>query len=350
MAEKIKKKLKLHFILTLITYSAVGWCVLTLLDFYGSKSSSLLLKNILLRIDIIGILYIIIGYIIIFLWYWNKMCGYLDQIVSGIEMIYKRDDTLIELSEPLNEVEGFMNRIKMSVIIANKAAKAEENKKNEIVAYLAHDIRTPLTSIVGYLNLLEEIPDMDETKRIEYIRRVLNRAEHLEDLVNEFFEITQYNTGEVIVKKAKIDIHYMFLQLQDEFLPMLEEKKNELTLDMTGKIIANVDAEKLSRAFSNLLKNAVLYSFPKTEICISANIINNTLYVKMKNKGKTIAKEDLGKIFGKFNRLDSARQSDNAGAGLGLSIAKEIINLHGGNITAESSNNEIIFRVTIPLE
>ena len=89
-------------------------------------------------------------------------------------------------------------------------------------------------------------------------------------------------------------------------------------------------------------------TFPKLNI--SANIIDNTLCVKMKNKGKTIAKEDLGKIFGKFNRLDSARQSDNAGAGLGLSIAKEIINLHGGNIMAESSNNEITFHVEIPLE
>lgn len=350
MAEKVKKGLKVHLILTLIAYSIVGWIILIFIDFYGSKSSSLLLKNILLRIDIISMLYIIIGYIIIFLWYWNKMCGYLDQIVSGIETIYKQDDTIIALSEPLNEVESFMNRIKMSIMIANKAAKAEENKKNEIVAYLAHDIRTPLTSIIGYLNLLDEIPDMDETKRIEYIHRVLDRAEHLEDLVNEFFEITQYNTGEVIANKTKIDIHYMFLQLQDEFLPMLEEKKNELILDMKGKIIVNVDAEKLSRAFSNLLKNAILYSFLKTEIYISANISDNNLYVKIKNKGKTIAKEDLGKIFGKFNRLDGARQADNAGAGLGLSIAKEIINLHGGNITAESSNNEIIFHVKIPLE
>ena len=350
MAKTVKEKLKLHLILTLITYSFIGWIILIFIDFCGSNSSSLLLKNVLLRIDIIGILYIIIGYIIIFLWYWDKMCRYLDEIVSGIEMIYKQDDTLIELSSPLNEVEGFMNRIKMSVMLANKAAKTEENKKNEIVSYLAHDIRTPLTSIIGYLNLLDEIPDMDETKRIEYIHRVLDRAEHLEDLVNEFFEITQYNTGEVIANKAEIDIHYMFLQLQDEFLPMLEEKKNELVLDMKGKIIVNVDAEKLSRAFSNLLKNAILYSFPQTEIHISANIIDNTLCVKMKNKGKTIAKEDLGKIFGKFNRLDSARQSDNAGAGLGLSIAKEIINLHGGNIMAESSNNEITFHVEIPLE
>lgn len=350
MAEKVKKILKSHLILTLIVYSFVGWIILIFIDFYGSKSSSLLLKNILLCIDIIGMLYIIIGYIIIFLWYWNKMCGYLDQIVSGIEMIYKQDDELIVLSEPLNEVEGFMNRIKMSIMIANKAVEVEKNKKNEIVAYLAHDIRTPLTSIIGYLNLLNEIPDMDEMKRMEYIHRVLDRAEHLEDLVNEFFEITQYNTGEVIVSKTKIDIHYMFLQLQDEFLPMLEEKKNALVLDMKGKIIVNVDAEKLSRAFSNLLKNAILYSFPKTEICISANISENNLYVKIKNKGKTIAKEDLGKIFGKFNRLDGARQADNTGAGLGLSIAKEIIDLHGGNITAESSNNEIIFRVKIPLE
>lgn len=119
-------------ILTLIAYSFTGWIILIFIDFYGSKSSSVLLKNALLRIDIIGILYIIIGYIIIFLWYWNKMCGYLDQIVSGIETIYKQDDTLIALPEPLNEVEGFMNRIKMSVMIANKAAKAEENKKMKL--------------------------------------------------------------------------------------------------------------------------------------------------------------------------------------------------------------------------
>lgn len=335
--------------MTLATYTIVGWFLAIVLDYYGAQTNTGWLKNILLRIDLIGILYIIIGYVFIFFLYWRKMNMYLNKVVEGIEIVYDQDDKTISLPEPLKKIEGYMNRIKMSVLLANKATKVEENKKNEIVAYLAHDIRTPLTSIIGYLNLLNEIPDMDENKRIEYIQRVLERAEHLEELVNEFFEITQYNTGEVKLYKSSVDIHYMFLQLEDEFLPILNRNGNILKLNMSGKIIAEVDADRLSRAFSNLLKNAIIYSFPHTEITISAKIVDQSLIVEMNNKGKTIPPEDLGRIFEKFNRLDSARGSDEGGAGLGLSIAKEIINLHGGSITVESSNNEITFVINMPL-
>ena len=334
--------------MTLATYTIVGWFLAIVLDYYGTQTDIDWLKNILLRIDLIGLLYIIIGYVFIFFRYWGKMNMYLNKVVEGIEIVYDQDDRTISLPEPLKKVEGYMNRIKMSVLLANKAAKVEENKKNEIVAYLAHDIRTPLTSIIGYLNLLNEVPDMDESKRIEYIQRVLERAEHLEELVNEFFEITQYNTGEVKLYKSSVDIHYMFLQLKDEFWPILNRNGNTLKLNMSGKIMAEVDADKLSRAFSNLIKNAIIYSFSNTEITISAKIVDQSLIVEINNKGKTIPPADLGRIFEKFNRLDSARRSDEGGAGLGLSIAKEIINLHGGSITVESVNNEITFVINMP--
>lgn len=335
--------------MTLLAYTIIGWFILIVLDFYGSKENIQWLDYILIRLDIIEISYIIIGYVFIFFLYWRKMNMYLNEVVKGIEIIYEKDDRTICLPKPLKEVEGYMNRIKMSTLLADKAAKVEEVKKNEIVAYLAHDIRTPLTSIIGYLNLINEIPDMEKSKRIEYVQRVLERAEHLENLVNEFFEITQYNTGEVKLYKKIVDIHYMFLQLQDEYLPILNKNNNTLRLDMSGKIIAEVDADKLSRAFSNLLKNAIMYSFPYTEIVISAKVIDKILIIEMNNKGKTILPEDLARIFEKFNRLDSARGSDAGGAGLGLSIAKEIINLHGGNITVKSENNEITFTVNLPI-
>ena len=151
-------------------------------------------KWFMLRLDIIYILYLLIGYVCIFLHYWKKPWRYLEEIIEGTGIIYRQDDTTVKLSEPLKAIEEQMNQIKMSVLLANQAIQIAESKKNELVAYLAHDIRTPLTSILGYLSIIKDMPDMPLEKRQVYIQTVLEKTIRLEQLVNEFFEITQYNT------------------------------------------------------------------------------------------------------------------------------------------------------------
>lgn len=237
----------------------------------------------------------------------------------------------------------------MSVLLSKRAAKQAEEKKNEIIMYLAHDIRTPLTTVIGYLSLLHEAPDMPEQQKEKYVKVALNKAERLEKLINELFEITKYNAHTVIIKKETVDLHCLIAQVIDEIYPTLSANGNTAVFTAEDNLSVNADPEKLARVFSNLLRNAASYSYPQTEITISAKRLEHDIQITFENRGETIPEEQLNSIFEKFNRLDDARLSNTGGAGLGLSIAEEIIHLHGGKITASSQNETIDFVITLPL-
>lgn len=349
MFGKYDKKLWIQLMLILFLYTVVGWVISLLFDFYFSSSSREIVRWIQIRMSIIFILYLIIGYVLIFFYYWKKMWKYLEEIMDGMETIYKKDDTVVKLSTPLNEIEERMNHIKMSILSANQAINIAENKKNELVTYLAHDIRTPLTSIIGYLSVMKDMPDMPSEKRQQFVEEIFNKAMHLEKLVNEFFEIAQYNLQQIKINKKEINLEYLFIQLADEFYPILSQKGNTIKFQMEDDMICRVDPEKISRAFGNLLKNAISYSYPCTEILIRAEKNDKKNIIIFSNKGDDISSEKLSKMFEKFCRLDDARASDSEGAGLGLAITKEIILLHGGDIKAESNNGIISFIVHLPV-
>lgn len=302
------------------------------------------------RLDAIYIFYLLIGLTSTFFYYWRKPWDYLDEVLKAANIIYELNDHTIELSEPLREVEDQMNQIKMSVLLSQQAVKDAENKKNELVMYLAHDIRTPLTTVIGYLSLLDESPDMPVEQKAKFVGIALDKAERLESLINELFEITQYetNTVQLHLKKEPIDLNELLSQVIEEFYPALSAKGNTAKFTVEDNLIIVGDAEKLARAFNNLLKNAVAYSYANTEIYISASRKGQNAVIVFKNHGQTIPTEQFKNIFKKFSRLDKARLSDTGGVGLGLSIAKEIINLHNGEIIVQSSNEIITFTITMP--
>ena len=199
------------------------------------------------------------------------------------------------------------------------------------------------------LSLLHEAPDMPEQQKEKYVKVALNKAERLEKLINELFEITKYNAHTVIIKKENIDLHCLIAQVIDEIYPTLSANGNTAVFTAEDNLSVNADPEKLARVFSNLLRNAASYSYPQTEITIFAKRLEHDIQITFENHGKTIPQEQLNSIFEKFNRLDEARLSNTGGAGLGLSIAEEIIHLHGGTITAFSQNETIDFVITLPL-
>ncbi len=214
--------------------------------------------------------------------------------------------------------------------------------------YLAHDIRTPLTSVIGYLNLLEEKPDMPIAQRTQNIHITLDKAYRLEEMINEFFEITRFNSKQIQLSKEPIDLFYMLIQLSDELLPVFALRGNTVVLDIDENLTIYADPEKLARVFSNIFRNAAAYSYPKTAIIVSAQETDEQLTLAFQNEGNTIPAEKLSSLFDKFYRLDKARTSDTGGTGLGLAIAKEIILLHGGSISAESADNTITFTIQLP--
>lgn len=246
------------------------------------------------------------------------------------------------------EISAQMAEVKSDMQHQEQALKQEAARKNDLITYLAHDLKTPLTSVVGYLSLLEEAPDMPEEQKAKYIRITLDKALRLEKLINEFFEITRYNLQQIILEKEDIDLAFMLMQMADEFYPILREHGNRVELRIKDNLTVYGDSEKLARVFNNILKNAIAYSDAGTEITIWVEEDDSDVTIYFRNYGKTIPAQRLDAIFEKFFRLDDARTTNTGGAGLGLAIAKEIVTLHGGTIMADSRDRETTFVVSLP--
>ena len=257
-------------------------------------------------------------------------------------------DNTTALPEEYAEIETQIVKIKSDIRRKEQITQDEIRRKNELITYLAHDLKTPLTSVVGYLSLLDEAKDMPEIQKEKYIHIALDKSFRLESLINEFFEITRYNLHQMVIEKETIDLYYMIVQLTDEFYPLLSSHKNTVEIKIDENFTAYGDADKLARVFNNILKNAVYYSYPDSVITISAHVADGFTEISFSNKGKTISENKLNAIFEKFFRLDDARSTNSGGAGLGLAIAKEIIDLHDGSITAASKDETTEFLIRIP--
>jgi two-component system sensor histidine kinase VanS len=247
------------------------------------------------------------------------------------------------------EIAAQMAEIRTAMLRSEQALRNEAAQKNDLVTYLAHDLKTPLTSVIGYLSLLDEAPDMPPEQKAKYTHIALDKANRLERLVNEFFEITRYNLQQITLEQEQIDLYYMLVQMVDEFYPILSAKGNTAVLHADEDLSVCGDPMKLARVFNNILKNAAAYSFPNSEIIISAEKKDKQMVISFENQGPTIPEEKLSKIFERFYRMDEARSSNAGGAGLGLAIAKEIVTLHHGTITAESHENATVFTVSLPI-
>ena len=246
------------------------------------------------------------------------------------------------------EISAQMAEIKSDMQHHEQVLKQEAARKNDLITYLAHDLKTPLTSVVGYLSLLEEAPDMPEEQKAKYIRITLDKALRLEKLINEFFEITRYNLQQIILEKEIINLPFMLVQMADEFYPILREHGNKVELKVKDNLTVYGDSEKLARVFNNILKNAIAYSDAGTEISIWTEETDSNVVICFSNYGKTIPAQRLDAIFEKFFRLDDARTTNTGGAGLGLAIAREIVTLHGGTIKADSRDRVTTFVVSLP--
>lgn len=251
-------------------------------------------------------------------------------------------DELKNFSEGLSE-------FRREIFENEQARKTAEQQKNDLIVYLAHDLKTPLTSVIGYLSLLVEAPELPAEQRAKFSGIALDKAYRLEQLINEFFDITRLNLQTVTANKSPFDLTVMLLQIEAEFFPMLEEKGIEIQTDLQPEIKINGDADYLARVFDNLFRNAVNYSYKNSCMTLRAFSKDGRAFISLKNQSDIIPPEKLSRIFDKFYRLDSSRQSGTGGSGLGLAIAKEIVEQHGGSITAASDASGTAFTVVLPL-
>ena len=271
---------------------------------------------------------------------------YFDEVVTGIDKLME-ERAAISLSPELESVEHKLSDVKRTLAERADKAKRAEQQKNDLVVYLAHDIKTPLTSVIGYLSLLDETPDMPDEEKAKYIHTAWEKANRLRILVNEFFEITRSHSESLPLQKTKVDLYYMIAQISDELYPQLNACGKIIENHVEEDISVYGDSDKLARVFNNILKNAISYSEDNSVIKVSAIELSEWTVIQFENDGE-IPEDKLNVIFDKFCRLSNARLSETGGSGLGLAIAKNIIVLHGGQIKAESSNGHTSFIIEIP--
>ena len=264
--------------------------------------------------------------------------------------IYREKEELVELPQELHEVEKELNQVMLNVRASREKAEEAEQRKNDLIIYMAHDLKTPLTSVIGYISLLEEEKDISGELKQKYLGIALKKSQRLEELVNEFFEITRFNLSTMTLELSTVNLTRMLEQISSEFIPVFQEKDLTYHLELDPDLKLLCDIDKMERVFDNLLKNAVNYSYKGTQIRILAHMEqqgsnDEKLHIQIINHGKTIPKEKQERIFEQFFRLESSRGSGTGGAGLGLAIAREIIEQHGGELTCESEDEQIIFHI-----
>lgn len=276
----------------------------------------------------------------------KKVFSYTEAVFNASSKLLDKDTDYIELPSELEELEKQMNHLKYEAEKNERLAKESEKRKNDLVVYLAHDLKTPLTSMIGYLSLIDEIKDMPKKQREKYVGIALEKSYKLEDLINELFDITRFNAETIVLEKEDINLNMMLEQIIDDFYPTLKEMGKTISYKPTRSIMILGDSDKLYRVFNNLFKNAINYS---TDKVINIDVVEKEkeVTVIVSNKGKKIPPEKLNRLFEKFYRADSARTSKTGGSGLGLAIAKEIVELHGGKITASSDDDYTRFYVTL---
>lgn len=333
-------------------YFSVGDSIVQFLEnvFFLRENVAVMLYRLIIyrNIEIITLIIILIFLVILLKFSASWFTKYFDEVSRGMDKLVEESDDEITLSPELDFMGNKLNQIKNNLEKQKKAALDAEQRKNDLVVYLAHDIKTPLTSVIGYLSLLDEAPDMPPEQKAKYVGITLEKAYRLEQLINEFFEITRFNLQTIVLDKEKINLLFMLQQMADEFYPMLTPQEKQVSVNVPADLTLWGDADKLARVFNNILKNAIAYSYENSVIDISAKQQDKSIFITFTNQGNPIPQARLETIFEKFYRLDSARSTNTGGAGLGLAIAQEIVMAHDGTISVESNPKNTTFTVKLP--
>ena len=297
---------------------------------------------------IISILIIVITLVLVYFEI-KDISSYVQDIYDSTDKLFDEKNEYISLPGEMKDLEIKLNHFRSESFKNKKLAYENEKKKDELIVYLAHDIKTPLTVVIGYLSLLNEIDDMPTIQRKKYLELVLNKSYRLEELINELFDIARFNSEKIILEKEELNLNLMIEQIIDDFYPILNNLNKKINFKATKNLNIYADPDKLSRVFNNLIKNAINYSKDNTDIDINAKKSNKEIIVSVTNKGKMIPKDKLDKIFENFYRMDESRTSKTGGSGLGLAISKEIVSLHGGKIKVTSDKDKTTFIVILPI-
>lgn len=290
-------------------------------------------------------------FLLCFLLLMNNLVIYVKEITRGIRQIADGDlsvqidvrgnDELTSIATSLNEMTGKLEQL------MDREREAERTK-NELITSVAHDLRTPLTSILGYMEYLSMGQKLDEATREKYIHVVYLKAKRLQKLIEDLFSFTKLNYGKIAMKIGKVDIVMLLNQLLEDFYPSFEDKNLECEFSCAeNSILIDADGNLIARLFDNLINNAIKYGAEGKVIRVEAERDHEQVTVRVINYGYVIPKEDLNRIFNKFYRIEQSRSENTGGTGLGLAIVKNIVDMHRGKISVKSSLDGTVFEVRL---
>ena len=304
---------------------------------------------------VITLLYVLAGiatFSSAFLVLQKKSMDYITKLSTAIQNISEGElNTTVEVvgDDELSAMAANLNKMVEDIRRLMDKERESERTKNELITNIAHDLRTPLTSIIGYLELLSApTSNMSPEMEKKYINITYTKAKRLEKLIEDLFGFTKLNYGKVSMKVTKVDIVKLLSQLLEEFYPNFMDKDlaYELQSNVPAKMI-NADGNLLARLFDNLINNAIKYGAEGKRIVVKIHATESIVTVSVTNYGYVIPKEELPLLFEKFYRVEQSRSSNTGGTGLGLAIARNIVDMHGGTIGVTSDLNGTVFTVRL---
>ena len=283
----------------------------------------------------------------------RKSFVYIDRISETMENIAGGDLNAFVEVDGDDEFSGMAENLNlMTEDIRNLMDRERESErtKNELITNIAHDLRTPLTSIIGYLEILVQKQDLPEETRARYIEIAYTKSKKLQQLINDLFGFTKLTYGKIAMRVSGLDLVKLLSQLLTEFYPSFEEAGLQYELESNVPALnITADPNLLARLFENLVNNAIKYGAEGKRIRVKVHGSENTAEVRVINYGKVIPADELPMIFDKFYRVEQSRSSSTGGTGLGLAIAKNIVEMHGGSISVTSDLSGTSFIVTLPV-
>lgn len=314
---------------------------------YNSWSnSSLFYLALVFLVSVVGV------FVLCFLLMSNRHIKYIKYIAGEVKLIaggnlgqtlkIKGKDELAELCININT---------MSKELKNKfeSERELERTKSELITNVSHDLRTPLTPIIAYLDILRNEKFSTKEEEKEYLNSSYNLSIKLKKLIDELFEYTKLSSKEIVLELVTVDVCPILNQIVGEYVPMLESKGLRVVTQISdAELPVKVDIEKIVRVFENILSNAEKYSSKPSDIIVKADNNGDYVVISISNKGEHLEKDKLKRMFDKFYRVDISRSSNIEGSGLGLTISKKIVELHGGQIWAECDSNIVIINIILP--
>ena len=288
--------------------------------------------------------------------YIRKLRRSIQQVTSGnygVQCEIEYDDELGSLAANINVLsktllakEKESEKLKEKEKAALDIERNAERQKNELITNVAHDLRTPLTTIVGYLELIKDDTALSKEDVHKYSGIAYEKSIRLQEMMDDLFEFTKLDNADIKLNKSMINLSGLIMQMTDEFYPSFKDCNITPIVDLPEEnIYVQGDGQLLARVFDNLISNALKYGYHNTDLKIEVSGDEKYATVKVINHGDTIAPEDIPLLFNKFYRTDSSRNSKTGGTGLGLAITKNIVDLHHGDISVTSDDQITTFIV-----